>query len=59
MPAAAIVLLVMLEIVIFGSLAGWIGQQKGRRPEEGMLLGALFGPLGVIVVALLPTPGAE
>jgi hypothetical protein len=35
-------------------LSAWIAGQKNRSGGEGFNLGALFGPLGVLVEALLP-----
>jgi len=39
-----------------GLLSAWIAMQRGRSPIEGLILGGLFGPLGVIVECLLPVP---
>ncbi|AGA28610.1 hypothetical protein [Singulisphaera acidiphila] len=36
-------------------LAMYIATQKGRSAGEAVMIAGLFGPLGVIVVALLPT----
>lgn len=36
-------------------LGGYVSAQKGRNPGEGVVLGLLFGPLGVVVALLLPT----
>jgi hypothetical protein len=41
--------------VLLGPFGGWIAAQKYRSPVEGLALGWIFGPLGVIVEALLPT----
>ena len=46
---AALVVLVMLA-----GLGGWVAIQRNRAPTEGLILGLLYGPLGVIVEALLP-----
>jgi len=40
---------------VFAALGGWIAEQKNRGGGEGVALGFLFGPLGVLVEALLPT----
>jgi hypothetical protein len=37
-------------------LGAYVAAQKGRPRAEGALLGLLFGPLGCLVVALLPEP---
>ena len=42
-----------------GGFSVWIAAQKGRSLAEGFLVGFLFGPLGVIVEALLPTLDRE
>lgn len=38
------------------ALGAWVADQKFRSMAEGFVLGLLFGPLGVIVEALLPRP---
>jgi hypothetical protein len=38
-----------------GFMGGWIAEQKNRKTGEGFVLGALLGPLGWIIEALLPT----
>jgi hypothetical protein len=50
-------LLIILLMVwaAFGALGYYIAVQKGRPEAEGLLLGFLFGPLGVLLVALLPS----
>lgn len=48
----------VLLVVWFGGFAAlgrWVAMNKRRRGAEGLTLGLLFGPLGVIVEALLPT----
>lgn len=53
--------MLMLYLVLFviglacGLLGAYVGFQKGRAPIEGLVIGAMLGPLGVLVVALLPT----
>ena len=51
-------MLIVVGIVcaFFGSaaLGGLIAESKRRRPTEGMMLGLLLGPIGVIVAAMLP-----
>ncbi len=44
--------------IAMGFLAAWIAAQKKRGPAEGFILGFVFGPLGVIVEALLPSQQA-
>ena len=40
---------------IFGILGSWIASQKGRSSGEGFVLGFLFGPIGALIEAVLPT----
>lgn len=46
---------VLLMSLHFAGLGVWVAQQKGRSLREGALLGLLYGPVGVIVLAVLPT----
>jgi hypothetical protein len=39
----------------FGAFGAWVSSQKNRDSSEGFLLGFLFGPLGVLIAALVPT----
>lgn len=43
-----------LARVAFASFGAWIAFHKRRRVGEGLVLGVAFGPLGVLVEALLP-----
>lgn len=40
--------------IAFPALGFYVAKQKGRSIVEGIILGVLFGPLGVLVEALLP-----
>lgn len=40
---------------IFCGAGAYISTEKGRNPAEGVVLGLLFGPIGLIVAAVLPT----
>jgi len=50
---------ILISIVVvalaFAALGAWIASQKNRDGGEGFILGLLFGPIGVIVEAVLPT----
>src|SRR4051812_6274143 len=48
-----VVLLVLATL--FGGLGLWVAVQKNREPFEGFMLGFLFGPVGAIIEALMPT----
>jgi hypothetical protein len=39
----------------FATLGGWLGSMRGRK-TEGLVLGLLLGPFGLLLVLLLP-PG--
>ena len=55
--AMIFVLILLGSVILFGSLGCWVGGLK-RRGKEGAILGALLGPIGLIVAVLLP-PGEE
>jgi hypothetical protein len=42
-------------LVVWPALGRWVALEKNRSFREGVILGLLFGPFGVIVEALLPT----
>jgi hypothetical protein len=44
----------MVTAVVFACLGAYVASQCGRWVVEGVSLGFLFGPLGVLVVAVLP-----
>lgn len=39
---------------VFSGLGAYVAYEKGRSPNEGLVLGFLFGPLGCLLVAMLP-----
>ena len=43
----------LLWVVIFGALGMWIGSYR-RRGKEGAFLSAMLGPIGMVIVLLLP-----
>jgi len=45
---------VIAWVVVFGCLGYWVADQCGRSPNEGLVLGVLFGAFGVLIEALLP-----
>jgi hypothetical protein len=47
-------LLLVLLWAVFAGFGSWVARQKNRSPVEGATLGFLFGPIGVIVEAVLP-----
>jgi hypothetical protein len=47
---------VVVVALVFGILGSWIAGQKRKDGGEGFILGLIFGPIGVIIEAVLPTP---
>lgn len=48
------VILVVIGLCVLSVLGAWVAAEKERAPGEGAVLGLLFGPLGVLIEALLP-----
>lgn len=56
MESNGLVLLIFAVIwMSFGLLGLWVSTQKHRNPFEGFILGFVFGPLGVLIAALVPS----
>jgi hypothetical protein len=53
-----ITLAVVLVAPLFAGLGAYVATMKRRTPSEGIILGLLFGPFGVLVALLLPTEPA-
>jgi hypothetical protein len=53
--AAMLFVPAVISAVVFGIFGRWVAGQRSRSRTEGMWLGILFGPLGVLVEALLPS----
>lgn len=50
------VLFILLGSCVVCAVAGAsVAKEKGREPLEGVMFGALFGPIGIVITALLPT----
>lgn len=43
-----------LAILVFGALGAYVAAMKHRSRLEGLILGGLFGPLGVLILVLFP-----
>lgn len=50
-----LLIVVVVTAVVGGGVGSWIAAQKRRNEVEGAVLGALFGPIGWIIEAVLPT----
>ena len=46
----------VIYLLVSGFTGGYISGQKGRSPWEGIYLGLVFGPLGLITAACMPEP---
>jgi len=44
-----------LALTVCAVLGGYAAQAKGRSRSEGHVFGLLLGPLGILIVAMLPT----
>lgn len=44
------------NIIVFGGFGFWVAGQRNRDQSEGLILGSVFGPFGVLIEVLLP-PG--
>jgi hypothetical protein len=53
------VIAVAAWFLVFGGFGAWVSSQKGRGQGEGAVLGFLFGPLGILVAALMPQKYVE
>jgi hypothetical protein len=47
-------ILIGVLVVVFGALGAWVATQKRRGASDGLAMGLVFGPLDVLVEALLP-----
>jgi hypothetical protein len=44
----------IVSAVVFGSMAAWLANERGRRPTPWILIGALAGPLAIVLAGLAP-----
>ena len=54
MEIEVVLLVVLSGIALFAAVGGWISHLKNRQPLEGFLLGAVLGPVGLILMARKP-----
>jgi hypothetical protein len=48
-------LIILIPIwIVMGAFGAWVAMAKNRSPIEGLVLGLLFGPFGVLITALMP-----
>ena len=55
MEPAIIASFVVCVMAGCSAMGGWVAYTKHRRPHEGVLLGLLLGPLGVLIEWRCPT----
>ena len=55
MDLLTVLLIVLVSCVACAVAGASVAKEKGREPLEGVIYGALFGPIGIVVTALLPT----
>jgi len=56
MPAGGVPVVYLVILALICPLLGvYVAAQKNRSAGEGLALGCLLGPFGVIIAALLPT----
>lgn len=48
--------LIVVTAAVFGPLAGWYAARRSRRPMSWLILGALLGPIAMVLLAVAP-PG--
>jgi hypothetical protein len=54
MDLAMVLFILFMVGIVFGFFGAWISGEKGRDRNQGMAIGFLFGPLGCLILALLP-----
>lgn len=58
MDVVVVLFVLVLVALAFGFFGAWIAGEKGRDRNSGMVVGFLFGPLGCLILALLPAKEA-
>jgi MFS family permease len=51
---SALFVALLLQVVLFGTLCGWLAEQKGRDGLYWFILGAAFGLLSLLVLGFSP-----
>jgi hypothetical protein len=55
MELVIILFVVAIGACVLAYVGAYLARAKGREPAEGAMLGLLLGPLGCLIVVLLPT----
>lgn len=53
-PIHWLLLICLGWILIWGGFGAYVAVQKGRSETEGMVFGAILGPIGLLIIAMLP-----
>jgi hypothetical protein len=59
MDATVFLVALVVGAGVFAVLGAYISNEKNREPGEGVILGLLFGPLGCLIAAILPSKEAS
>lgn len=59
MDIVVVLFIALMVALAFGFFGAWICGEKGRDRNPGMVIGFLFGPLGCLILALLPAKPPE
>ena len=54
MDLQVLLLIILSSLALFAAGGGWVSHLKNRQPLEGFVLGAVLGPIGVLVVWRMP-----
>ncbi len=54
MDVVALLGFLFVAALAFAGFGAWIAGEKGRGRTQGVVIGFLFGPLGVLILAMLP-----
>jgi hypothetical protein len=59
MDGSAVFIILIVVGFVFAMLGAYVATAKHRSVAEGLFLGFLFGPLGVLIIACLPVGTAD
>lgn len=51
---AIVLISITLGIALFAGFGAWIAGEKNRDAGQGAIIGGIFGPIGILVLVLLP-----
>lgn len=50
---------VIAALVVCGLIAVGVGRERGRPMQDSFMYGAVLGPVGILLVAMLPVPAPK